>query len=43
VVEYGPLVRTGVEFLDRVLFCVGGVGVTVAVLIVAFVVLLFLL
>jgi hypothetical protein len=38
-----PLVRTGNDVLDRVLFCVGGVGVTVAVLIVAFIVLLLLL
>jgi hypothetical protein len=27
-----PLVRTGNSVLDQVLFCIGGVGVTVAVL-----------
>jgi hypothetical protein len=35
-----PVVRTGVEFLDRVLFCVGSVGVTVFVLLAAFLLLL---
>ena len=28
-----PLFRTGVEFLDQVLFCVGGYGVTMTILI----------
>jgi hypothetical protein len=35
-----PLIKTGIEFLDMVLFCVGGVGVTVLILVIAFVVLL---
>ena len=38
-----PLVKTGVEFLDRVLFCIGSYGVTVAVAVAAFFVLLLLL
>jgi len=37
-----PLFRTGVEFLDRVLFCVGSYGITVAVVVAAFFVLLLL-
>jgi uncharacterized protein (TIGR03382 family) len=37
-----PVVRTGVDVLDRVLFCVGGYGVTVAVAVAAFFVLLLL-
>ena len=37
-----PVVRTGVELLDRVVFCVGGRGVTVFVLLVALFVLLML-
>jgi hypothetical protein len=37
-----PVVRTGVGLLDRVVFCVGRYGVTVAVLLVAFVLLLLL-
>ena len=35
-----PVVRTGVDVLDKVLFCVGGYGITVAVAVVAFFVLL---
>ena len=34
--ECPPVVRTGVDVLDRVLFCVGGVGVSVFVLVVVF-------
>ena len=37
-----PVVKTGVEFLDRVLFCIGSYGVTVAVVVAAFFVLLLL-
>ena len=37
-----PVVKTGVEFLDRVLFCIGSYGVTVAVAVAAFFVLLLL-
>jgi len=37
-----PLFRTGVEWLDQVVFCVGGYGITVAVAVVAFFVLLLL-
>jgi len=32
----GPLVRVGIDVLDRVVFCVGGVGVTVFILMVVF-------
>lgn len=35
-----PIFRTGIYALDMVVFCVGGIGVTVATLIVAFVFLL---
>jgi len=35
-----PVFKTGMEFLDQVLFCIGGVGVSVAVLLVVFFVLL---
>ena len=38
-----PVVRTGVELLDRVLFCVGSYGVTVGIAVIAFFVLLLLL
>jgi len=38
-----PVVRTGVDVLDKVLFCVGGYGVTVAVAVVAFFALLLLI
>jgi len=38
-----PVVKTGVEFLDRVLFCVGSYGITVAVVVAAFFVLLLLI
>jgi uncharacterized protein (TIGR03382 family) len=31
-----PIVRTGVELLDKIVFCIGGVGVTVFVLLVVF-------
>jgi hypothetical protein len=34
--ECSPVIRTGVEFLDRVVFCIGTVGITMFVLIVAF-------
>jgi hypothetical protein len=37
-----PIVRTGIDVLDRILFCIGGYGVTVFVLIIVFVVLLLL-
>ena len=37
-----PLFRTGVSMLDYILFCIGGVGVTVAVVIVAFLLLVLL-
>jgi len=37
-----PVVKTGVEFLDRVLFCIGSYGVTVTVVVAAFFVLLLL-
>ena len=37
-----PVVKTGVDVLDRVLFCVGSYGVTVAVAVAAFFVLLLL-
>jgi len=40
--ECGAVFRTGVEALDRVLFCVGGYGITVAVLLAVFVVILLL-
>jgi len=38
-----PLFKTGIEFLDRVLFCVGGYGVSVAVLIAAITLLILLI
>ena len=38
-----PLFRTGVSMLDYVLFCVGGVGISVAVLLAVFVFLVLLL
>jgi hypothetical protein len=38
-----PVIKTGVDVLDRVLFCVGGYGVTVAVAVAAFFVLLMLI
>ena len=38
-----PVFRTGIEFLDRVLFCVGNYGVTVVIVAAAFFVLLLLL
>ena len=38
-----PVFRTGVSWLDQVLFCVGGYGVTVVVVVAAFFVLLLLL
>jgi hypothetical protein len=37
-----PLFRTGIGVLDQVVFCIGGVGVSVSVLLVAFFVLLML-
>jgi hypothetical protein len=37
-----PVVRTGVDVLDRVLFCVGGYGVTVSVVVVVSLILLLL-
>jgi len=37
-----PLFRTGVELLDQVVFCVGGYGITVAIAVMAFFVLLLL-
>jgi len=37
-----PVVRTGIDVLDRVLFCIGDVGVSVFILLVAFFVLLLL-
>jgi hypothetical protein len=41
--ECSPVVRTGVEFLDKVLFCAGNVGITVFVLLLFFGFLLLLL
>jgi len=38
-----PVFRTGVDVLDRVLFCVGNYGVTVVIVAAAFFVLLLLL
>jgi len=38
-----PLVVTNVGILDKVLFCVGGVGVTVLILMLVFFVLLLIL
>jgi len=38
-----PVFKTGIEFLDRVLFCVGGYGVSVAVLIAAITLLILLI
>jgi hypothetical protein len=38
-----PLFRTGVSWLDQVLFCVGGYGVTVTVLIAAIILLILLI
>jgi hypothetical protein len=38
-----PLIKVGIEVLDRVLFCIGDKGVTVFIIAVAFVVLLLLL
>jgi hypothetical protein len=35
-----PVFRTGVDVLDKVVFCIGNYGVTVAVLAVAFLLLL---
>jgi hypothetical protein len=37
------VVKTGVGVLDQVVFCIGGVGITVAVLVVAFFVILLLI
>jgi len=37
-----PLIKVGIEFLDRVVFCVGGYGVTVAVVVAVFLLLLLL-
>ena len=37
-----PVFRTGVEFLDQVLFCVGGYGVTMTILIAAAILLILL-
>ena len=37
-----PVVKTGVDVLDRVLFCIGSYGITVAVAVAAFFVLLLL-
>ena len=34
--ECRPLVRIGVEWLDYIVFCIGNVGITVFVLLVAF-------
>jgi len=38
-----PIFRVGIDFLDRVVFCIGNYGITVLVLILAFIVLLILL
>jgi len=38
-----PVFKTGIEFLDQVVFCVGGYGVTVTVLLIATITLLILL
>ena len=38
-----PVFKTGIEFLDQVLFCVGGYGVTVTVLIAAITLLILLI
>jgi len=38
-----PVFKTGVDVFDKVLFCVGNYGITVAVLMAAFFVLLLLL
>jgi hypothetical protein len=38
-----PLFRVGVGALDSVVFCVGGVGITVSVLLVALILLIFLI
>jgi len=38
-----PVFRTGVSWLDQVLFCVGGYGITVAVLMVALILLILLI
>jgi hypothetical protein len=40
--ECSPLLRVGIDVLDRVVFCVGRYGVTVAVVLAAFFVLLLL-
>ena len=37
-----PLFRTGVSMIDYILFCIGGVGVTVAVVILTFLLLVLL-
>jgi len=38
-----PIIRTGIEVLDNVLICVGGVGITLTVVVIAFFILLILL
>jgi hypothetical protein len=38
-----PILRTGIDFLDRVVFCIGNYGITVFILVLAFFVLLVLL
>jgi hypothetical protein len=38
-----PMFRTGIDVLDRVMFCIGGRGITVAVVVAVFIVLLLLL
>ena len=38
-----PLFKTGISALDQVVFCIGGIGISVAVLVVAFFVILLLI
>jgi hypothetical protein len=42
VEECRPIIRTGIDFLDRSLVCLGGYGITLTVVIIAFIVLLLL-
>jgi hypothetical protein len=41
--QCAPVVRTGIDVLDRVLFCVGGYGVTVAAVIVVAMIIILLM
>jgi hypothetical protein len=43
VAQCQPVVKTGIDVLDSVVFCVGGVGVTVFVLLVALILLIVLI